>query len=80
MDGMGMEWGIAMMMAMLVLVALVIAGVVLLALRLIRDRDRSGPADPAPRGALEVLERRYASGEIDADEYRERRSTLDKGR
>lgn len=42
-----------------------------------------GPADggewrrhPAP---IEVLDRRFAEGEIDAEEYRARRSTLEKG-
>jgi putative membrane protein len=79
MDGMGTEWGIAMMVAMLVLTVVVIAGVVWLVVRLIRDREGSSAADHAPRGGLELLDRRFASGEIDADEYRQRRSTLDKG-
>jgi len=74
---MDMGWGIAMMVAMLLLVALVVGGIIWLVLRLSSDRQR--PADPAG-GALEVLERRFAQGEIDADEYRERRSTLERGR
>jgi putative membrane protein len=32
-----------------------------------------GPLDP-----IEVLDRRFAEGEIDAEEYKERRSTLDR--
>jgi uncharacterized membrane protein len=64
---------------MLVLVALVIAGVVWLVLRLLGHRDRSRTQDAATGGALEILERRFAAGEIDVEEYRERRSTLDRG-
>jgi putative membrane protein len=78
-DGFGMGWGIPMTVVMLVLVALVIAGVVWLVLRLVGDRDRSRTADAARGGALEILERRFAAGEIDVDEYRERRSTLERG-
>ncbi|MGH2986534.1 MAG: SHOCT domain-containing protein [Solirubrobacterales bacterium] len=78
-DGFGMGWGILMMVVMLVLVALVIAGVVWLVLRLVGDRDRSGIPDAARGGALEILERRFVAGEIDVDEYRERRSTLERG-
>jgi putative membrane protein len=35
-------------------------------------RGWGGPADP-----LEVLDRRFAAGEIDAEEYRARRTTLE---
>jgi putative membrane protein len=37
-------------------------------------RGRRGPLDP-----LDVLARRFAEGEIDAEEYRSRRATLEKG-
>lgn len=37
-------------------------------------RGWGGPADP-----LDVLDRRFAEGEIDAEEYRTRRSTLEGG-
>jgi uncharacterized membrane protein len=40
-----------------------------------RDRDHGGPPD-----ALQALERRLAEGEIEIDEYRERRSILERGR
>jgi putative membrane protein len=78
-NGWGMDWGIVMMVAMLLFVALVIGGVVWLVLGLTRDRERSGAATRVPGGALEVLERRFAEGEIDVDEYQERRSTLERG-
>jgi putative membrane protein len=49
---------------------------------LLRARGPWGP--PRAVGhretALDVLERRYARGEIDVDEYRERRSVLSEGR
>ena len=79
MDGIGMGWGIAMMVAVLLLAVVVVGAVVWVGARLVRERECSHSADRAPVGALEVLERRFAAGEIDADEYRERRSTLDGG-
>lgn len=78
-DGFGMGWGIAMMVVMLLVVALVIVGGIWLVVRLVRDGGRPRVVDGHPGGALEVLERRYAAGEIDAEEYRERRSTLERG-
>lgn len=77
---MSMGWGIVMMVAMLLLVALLVGGVIWLVSRIARDRERPGAAARAPGGALEVLERRFAAGEIDVDEYRQRRSTLERGR
>jgi len=43
-----------------------------------RDRDRSTPQ--GPEGALRVLEDRFARGEIDAEEYAERRGILIEGK
>ena len=78
-DGFGMGWGIVMMVAMLVFIAVVVGAIIWLILRLVRDREPGRAAAHAPSSAIEVLERRYAAGEIDADAYRERRSTLDRG-
>jgi putative membrane protein len=50
----------------------VVTGIVLL----VRSRGGWGPPRMARESALEVLDRRYAQGEIDIDEYRERRSVL----
>lgn len=36
--------------------------------------------EPRPESGPEILERRFAEGEINADEYRERRSTLEDDR
>lgn len=77
-EGMGMGSGIAMMLAMLLLVVLAILGVIWLVRYLIREHDPSSFASDAPEGALQVLERSFAKGEIDADEYRRRRSTLER--
>lgn len=91
-DGMG--WGAGWMMAWgwLFLVVLVV-GVVLLAVVLVRllsggtgrgpdGGAAGGPAGPvAPSGrAREILDERYARGEIDAAEYAERLRVLREGR
>ena len=62
------NWGgwLAMSVAMVVLWG----SVVWIALALLRDRQRSG------RDAQDLLDERFALGEIDADEYRQRRTTL----
>jgi putative membrane protein len=46
--------------------------VVVIVVRLLK----SGPATTRPSSALRVLEERYARGEIDRDEYFERRRVL----
>ena len=84
--GMGSGWGM-WLFGTLLLVGLVLLIVVAVRLMLRgtpgRDAylgDRSGPYPAAPAGqsrAREILEERYARGEIDSEEYRERRRTLD---
>jgi putative membrane protein len=51
---------------------MVLIGGVLWAMSLMR---RSGPPS-VPRGARAVLDERYARGEIDTEEYRQRRDAL----
>lgn len=75
----GMGWGMVMMVAMVVVAVLVIVGVILLFRRLLGERDRSSLDDRDSADALRVLETRFASGEIDVEEYRERRSILERG-
>ena len=59
-----------------VLVALVVlVGVVYLVGQLLRARDSTRSAD-APDGALADLRKRYATGDIDAEEFEERRTRL----
>lgn len=72
-DG-GMGGGpMVMMILMAALAVLLIAGLIWLVRRLSAGRrdDSAGAGDP-----LQVLDRRFARGEIDTDEYRERRAAL----
>ena len=64
--GMGF-WGWTMMIAFW-------AVVVLLVVWAVRPGTTSGP--PHAEGALHILDERLARGEIDTDEYRERRAVL----
>lgn len=69
----GGGWGIFwMILSMSVIVALV-----WLAVRaFVTDGDRRDRGEPA-REARDVLAERFAKGELDADEYRERRHALE---
>jgi putative membrane protein len=69
---MGIVSGVIGLVIMLGLIVLIILGI-----RWLLRQDRySGPGAPAPDDALEVLRRRFASGEIDEAEYQARRKTL----
>lgn len=69
----GVDWAV-MTVSMLAFWALVIFGVVWA----IRTVQRGGGATRPPGGAnaREILDERFARGEIDADEYRARRDLL----
>ncbi|MEX1265213.1 MAG: SHOCT domain-containing protein [Actinomycetota bacterium] len=69
----GGGWGVFwMILSMSVIVALV-----WLAVRaFVTDGDRRDRGEPA-REASDVLAERFAKGELDADEYRERRDALE---
>ena len=72
MDNWGAGWWILMMVMMVVFWGLLILGVVWLVRSL-----GPGHHHPHPGGsALELLDRRLASGEISPKEYRERRELL----
>ena len=62
------------MLASLLFVALIAVGVVLV-VRALRGQTGAPSGAPAP-DALGILQSRYARGEIDRDEFEERRSTL----
>lgn len=66
-----MGWGIALALWPLVLLAIV-TGIVWLVRTLGERSSQSGPANSAMR----ILEERFARGEIDRDEFEERRRTL----
>ena len=73
--------GIASIIYVLVIAlfwGLVIAALVLGIRWLIRadQRNRVSPPPPASETPLEVLQHRYARGEIDEEEYERRRKTL----
>jgi len=63
--------------------ALLLAGLVVLVVLLVRlvgGRDGGqGPRPPVRSRARELLDERYARGEIDATDYEERRRRLDDG-
>jgi len=74
-DG-GMGWGgwVLMSMVMVAFWAVLILAVVMIVRNVGWDRR---PGDDAPRrGAQDILDERFARGEIDADEYHARRAAL----
>lgn len=76
-DGFG--WGWAAMMFMPLLWIVLLGAVIWAVVRLAQPSGGAGPARPAPSGresALEILDRRLASGEIDTETYREVRDQL----
>ncbi len=70
----GAGWWIVMALMMVVFWALIILGAVWLVRSLAGGHHTIRHRDP-----LEVLDHRLASGEISAEEYRERRELLEKG-
>ena len=76
-DGFGGAWfmGPAIMLLFLVLAVVAVAAVV----RWVSGHTPHQPAQPpaARNGAREILEQRFARGEIDEEEFRRRRRALD---
>lgn len=73
--GFGPGGGIFPLISMLIFWAVIIVGAVLI----IRMLNRNARFTPAPAGqpkALDILQERYARGEIDTADYEERRRTL----
>ena len=67
--GFGMIFGVVVM----IVVIAAIVGVIVLVVRWLGP----GPALRTERTALDILEERFARGEIDAQEFQERRRTLE---
>lgn len=71
------DWGTGWMwlggLGMVLFWALVIVGIVALVRGI---SGRSGAGEASPPTALEILEGRYARGEIDRDEYEQKRRDL----
>jgi len=83
----GYDWGwgawLAMSVMMVLFWGLVIAGIVVLVRYLTGARQGGPPAAHSDRGrpsAEELLDERFARGEIDQDEYTRRRELLRAGR
>lgn len=72
--GMGGPWMVFGMIHMLLWWVLIVVGVVVLA-KWLSGRGRAGSDR-----ALEILDERYAKGEIDKDEFEEKRANLARGR
>jgi putative membrane protein len=70
-------WGVGMVLVALLFLALVVVGVVLAARPSSRDGHETRGSDDSR--ALDILEERYARGEIDQSEYEERRRALTGG-
>ncbi len=81
--GMGVGW-ILGWIVMVVVLALIVGGIVLLVRGLSsrREHDQAPysqappPAAPGARSALQILEERYARGEIDREEFLRRKTDL----
>jgi putative membrane protein len=75
---MGGAWGLAGGASMIFFWILVVVGIVLLIRWLSRSGDLSSRAQPpAPRESpLEILKRRYASGEINKEQYESMKQDL----
>jgi putative membrane protein len=71
-------WAVVMMLMSFLFVALIVVGVVLL----VRSTTHVGqpPRAPGNDRALEILDERFARGEIDQTEYEEHRRILTQGR
>jgi putative membrane protein len=63
-------WGIAVALALVAFIALIVGGIVLV----IRPSKANPPAQRDQ--ALDILDQRFARGEIDEEEYQKRRSLV----
>ncbi len=70
-------WAFGMMLISLLFLALIVVGVVFV----VRSFSEGGRAQPRREGnrALDILDERFARGELDQKEYEERRRILTSG-
>jgi putative membrane protein len=76
--GDGGWWALAMMLMSLAFIALIVVGVVFVVRS--SSHEERPPARPERNRALDLLDERFARGEIDQTEYEERRRVLTDGR
>ena len=79
----GMGWGgmpFGGMIGMVVLWALLIAAIVWAVLRLLPGRHAAPGPGPAQDSPEEILDRRFARGEIDLETYQAQRDALSRAR
>jgi putative membrane protein len=76
--GYGAWWGVGMMFISLIVLALIVVGIVFV----VRSPSQGAqpPQTPVASRALDLLDERFARGEIDQSEYEERRRILTSGR
>ena len=74
---MGGAWWVVMMLGMVIFWAAVIVGIVWLARGF--DGGRGSPRPRERETPQEILDRRFAEGDISLDEYHERRETIRSG-
>ena len=72
-SGAGWIFGPLMMLG----IVLVAVAVVLLLVQVLRGRPEAGARRPAGESARDILDKRFARGEIDAEEYDRRRQLLE---
>ena len=75
--GYGNNYGFWDFVFMLLTMTLIVVGV-LLVIRLVARDTSSGASSKGQETALDILQKRYAKGEIDKDEYEEKRKVLSK--
>lgn len=81
MMGGGYSYGFGgwMMFTMLLFWVFVIALIVWLVLTIARSQNQRDSGDPGETSGQRILQERLARGEIDIEEYRERRAVLSEG-
>lgn len=77
MDGMDAAWMLGGLVITVVVLAIILVGLYAV-VRLVQDRSDAGSSKAATQrsSALAILEERYARGEIDHEEFEERRRRL----